>query len=237
MGESYGPWTMGQDHQAMPHIDMANIACGFHASDPNIMAETVACAVQHGVTIGAHPGYQDKEGFGRRSIPHTPQEITRLTLYQTGALQAICQQAGTQVSYIKPHGALYHDMMNREPVYIALLEAAAALPGDISLMIQARADNSHYQTLATRYGVPLLFEAFADRAYNSEGQLVARSETGAVYHDPEQICSQARQLAESGQITTVDGQVLPLQADTLCVHGDNLAAVAVIQRIRHILLL
>ncbi|WP_281645607.1 5-oxoprolinase subunit PxpA [Parendozoicomonas sp. Alg238-R29] len=232
MGESFGPWVMGSDELVMPVIDMANIACGFHASDPDTMARTVALAVEHNVQIGAHPGYADKEGFGRRAIPHSPEQIIRLTLYQAGALNALCAQAKTGISYIKPHGALYHDMMAKEDVFLALLQCCAFLPEAPALVIQATANNSHYLKLAEQHNVKVIQEAFADRVYNNSGQLVPRTQKGAVHHNPEAICKQAQQIVQQGSVTTIQGELLPLQADTLCVHGDNPEAVAVIHAIK-----
>lgn len=232
MGESFGNWQMGNDAAVMPWVDMANIACGFHASDPDHMAATVALAKQHGVMIGAHPGYDDKSGFGRRHIPHTSQAITRLVAYQIGALDAICRLQDATVSYVKSHGALYNDMMAREEVYLAILEAVAGMnrhrAKPLALMILARADNSRYQALAEAQGVPLIMEAFADRAYDEQGLLVARSQPGSVYHDSQRIRQQVAELT-SGKVTTVSGRSLALQADTVCVHGDNEESIAVVK--------
>ncbi len=235
MGESYGPWQMGCDSEVMACVDMANIACGFHAADPDTMAETVKLAADRNATIGAHPGYDDKVGFGRRSIPHTPEAITHLVQYQVGALQAICQLYGSEVSYIKPHGALYHDMMNDQQVFEAILKVAATFDGHVKLMIQATADNQKYNVLAKASKVELLFEAFADRAYNDKGQLLPRTESGAVHHDSKVICEQAQRLAKEGIVITDSGQRLSLNADTLCVHGDNPESIAVVKKIREAL--
>lgn len=235
LGESYGAWTMGCDQQAMPVIDMANIACGFHASDPDVMADTIRLAHQHQVKIGAHPGYADKQGFGRRSIPHTPEAISHLILYQHGALQGLCQLTGSSVSYIKPHGALYHDMMKQPQVFEAIVSAISQLPQLPTLVIQA-GDHPAYHQFAARKGVTLMLEAFADRAYTPSGQLVPRSQPGAVLSDPDQICRQAREIARQQSVTTIDGSQIPLAADTLCVHGDNPQAVAMIARIREALI-
>ncbi|GAB6260205.1 5-oxoprolinase subunit PxpA [Photobacterium sp. CCB-ST2H9] len=235
MGESFGCWQMGNDAAVMPWIDMANIACGFHASDPDIMSETVACAVAHQVMIGAHPGYDDKPGFGRRSIPHSPVEIRHLVAYQTGALEAICQLHGGHVAYVKPHGALYHDMMGNPAVLEAILTATAAMNRQratpLSLMVLAQRDNRAIEAIAQQYQVSLLFEAFADRAYDEQGKLVARSQPGAVHHDNNRIRQQALELA-SGHVTTLNGRILSLRADTLCVHGDNPESIATIADIR-----
>ncbi|KDM90532.1 5-oxoprolinase subunit PxpA [Photobacterium galatheae] len=235
MGESFGSWQMGDDEAVMPWIDMANIACGFHASDPDIMSETVACAIAHKVVIGAHPGYDDKPGFGRRSIPHSPAAIRHLVAYQTGALEAICQLHGGHVAYVKPHGALYHDLMGQPVVLEAILTAMAAMNRQrdipLSLMVLSKRDNSVIEAMARQHQVNLLFEAFADRAYDEQGNLVARSQPGAVHHDHHKILQQALELA-SGQVTTLSGQILQLQADTLCVHGDNPESIATIADIR-----
>ncbi len=235
LGESYGSWNMGMDDAVMPFIDMANIACGFHASDPDVMAKTIRSALKHGVMIGAHPGYDDKKGFGRRSIPHTHDELRHLVAYQVGAMLSMCQLYGGKVEYIKPHGALYNDMMGDEIVFRAMIDVIAKAQLDIPLMILAKADNSQYQRIAEESGVKLLFEAFADRAYTSEGTLASRSLPGAVHHDPDRIVSQVIQLIEKGTVTTVDGQELNLKADTICVHGDNQQSIAIIQQLRKVI--
>lgn len=223
MGESYGPWAMGNDKVLMPWIDMANIACGFHASDPDVMAQTVEWALAHGVLIGAHPGYDDKVGFGRRSIPHSLSSITQMVAYQAGALNGICQLQGSQIAYVKPHGALYNDMMADKAIFEAIVKAIAGLNRQtsvIKLMILAKADTSIYEAIARRYQVQLLREAFADRAYDADGLLVPRSQPNSVYHAPEQIRLQVIQLAR-GFVITVEGNKLSLHVDTVCVHGDN----------------
>ena len=238
MGEGYGPWQMGNDLAVMPWIDMANIACGFHASDPDIMAQTVAWALSHQVEIGAHPGYDDKAGFGRRSVPHELPSISQLVAYQAGALNAICQLQGSRISYIKPHGALYNDMMANEGIFEAITKAVAGLNQSqqtaLKLMILARADNGNYPEIARHYEVELLYEAFADRAYGDEGLLVPRSIAGSVYHDPDRIKQQVIELSQ-GIVTTLSGDTLQLQADTVCVHGDNDQSIATIAALHKVL--
>jgi len=238
MGESFGAWQMGNDHAVMPWIDQANIACGFHASDPDVMAQTVSWAISHHVEIGAHPGYEDKVGFGRRSIPHSLTSITRLVAYQVGALDALCQIQNIHVAYIKPHGALYNDMMANAAIFEAIVEAVAGLNQarhvKLKLMVLARADNSEYLNIAKRYDVELLQEAFADRAYDDVGTLVPRTESGAVYHDATMIKQQVIELAE-GRVTTVSGKTLLLHADTVCVHGDNDESIATIAALHKVL--
>ena len=242
LGESFGSWSMGMDAEVMPYIDMANIACGFHASDPQIMRDTVALAKQHGVQIGAHPAYPDLVGFGRRSLACSQDEVYSLVLYQLGALQGICQAQGTGISYVKPHGALYNDMMQQPDVLRAIVQAVADFdrhrsgPAPLALLVMATADNSEQQQLADAAGVPLLFEAFADRAYDEAGYLVSRRIEGAVYHDPEQVVQQALAIARGEPVMAHTSAVpLTLNADTLCVHGDNDASVRVVQAIRQAL--
>ncbi|MDD2060943.1 LamB/YcsF family protein [Pseudomonas sp. GD03860] len=232
MGESFGSWTMGLDAQVMPFVDCANIACGFHAGDPGIMRHTVALAVASNVRIGAHPAYQDLVGFGRRSMACSADEIRDLLHYQIGALEGICRTQGTHVAYVKPHGALYNDMMADPQKLRAVLQAMAEYDRQLPLMLMATADNSAAQALGDEYGVPLWFEAFADRAYDAAGRLVSRRLPGAVHHDPAQIVDQALRLARGEPLVAVDGSELRLQAQTLCVHGDNASSVAAVQQIR-----
>lgn len=232
MGESFGPWVMGLDEEVMPHVDLANVACGFHASDPHVMRRTVRLAVQHGVRVGAHPAYPDLMGFGRRSMACSPAEIEDLVLYQVGALAGICQAEGTRLHYVKPHGALYNDMA-RDPTRLeAVMRAVSAFDPSLPMMTMATRDVSAAQALASRLGVTLWFEAFADRAYDGAGYLVSRREPGAVHHDPEVIVDQARRIAQGRPLTASDGSELVLAADTLCVHGDNPESIAAVKAIR-----
>lgn len=238
MGESFGAWIMGNDASVMPWINMANIACGFHASDPNVMATTVVLAQQYNVMIGAHPGYQDKEGFGRRHIPHTLDEIRHSIAYQVGALDALCALHETQVVYVKPHGALYNDMMKDLALFEAIVLTVSKLnfsrPHPLSLMILSGAKNTAYSQIAQQYGVTLLFEAFADRAYTPDGFLVPRTEPNAVHHHPDLIKAQVLQLAQ-GKVKTTCGKLLSLPVDTICVHGDNPESIATIKDLAQLL--
>jgi len=232
IGESFGAWTMGLDAEVMPLIDCANIACGFHASDPQVMRRTVALAQRHGVLIGAHPGYPDLVGFGRRSMACTPDEVENMLLYQVGALEGICRAEGTQVRYIKPHGALYNDMMRDPELLRAVMAAIKAYSDSLPLMLMSTRDNSASQAMAAEMGITLWFEVFADRAYDAAGMLVNRKLPGAVHHDSDRVADQALRLARGEALTTLDGGTLTLQADTLCVHGDNAASILAVQRIR-----
>lgn len=232
MGESFGAWTMGNDALAMPLIDQANLACGFHAGDPLTIARSVALAVQYGVSIGAHPAYPDLAGFGRRHLDCTAEEVRALVLYQLGALDAFCRAAGTRVDYVKPHGALYNDLVTDYALLGAVLGACAAFRPDLPLMVLALADNGCEQRLAEAAGVPLLFEAFADRAYLADGSLAPRRQEGAVHHDPERILAQGLAIARGEPFPDITGRPLRLHADSLCVHGDNAQSLAVLRRLR-----
>lgn len=231
LGESFGAWTMGDDAAVMPLIDCANIACGFHASDPFTMATTVALAAQHQVKIGAHPAYPDLVGFGRRSMALSPAEVQATVLYQIGALDAFCRSHNSRVHYVKPHGALYHDMMRDEETLRAILSAVRAYHPQLKLVLPAQSNPEPWRQIAGEYGIALWFEGFADRAYQSDGKLVPRNQVGAVHHDLNAMVSQAIQFA-AGQVTSCDGEVLTLPIDTLCVHGDTPQALAAIQSIR-----
>lgn len=235
MGESLGPWEMGLDHEVMPYVDLANIACGFHASDPDVMRRTVRMAAEHSVRIGAHPAYPDLIGFGRRSLACSPTEIENLVLYQVGALAAICRAEGVEIHHVKPHGALYNDMARQPEIFSAVARAIRAYDPELPLITLATRDTSTIRELAREHGVRLWFEAFADRAYDADGRLVSRKEAGAVHHDPDLIIDQARRIASEQPLTASDGTDLLLTADTLCVHGDNADAVASVRAIRQML--
>ncbi|CED59356.1 Putative uncharacterized protein [Moritella viscosa] len=232
MGESFGLWQLGMDEAVMPHIDMANIACGFHASDPLIMQQTVALAKHYNVAVGAHPSYPDLVGFGRRHMHCTANEIQAFILYQVGALAAFCNQQHIPLSYVKPHGALYNDMMQDEAILIAILKGVAASGPDLPLMLMSQADNSRSETLAAKFNVPLLFEAFADRCYTDNGLLQPRNLPGAVFTEHSQIINQAIQLAQNGNVTSNNGNLIKLKVDTLCVHGDNVQSIEAIAQIK-----
>ncbi|MCV6621293.1 MAG: 5-oxoprolinase subunit PxpA [Cellvibrionaceae bacterium] len=231
LGESFGNWTMGMDAAVMPHIDQANIACGFHAGDPLIMQHTLELAKTHGVSVGAHPAYPDLVGFGRRSMNISMSELKAMISYQLSALEGMAASKGLTVEYLKPHGAMYNDMMAKTENRIAIMEAIAEHHRPVKLMLQATPQWQSHQDEAQKIGIECLFEAFADRCYDDDGKLLARSKAGAV-HDKEKMLAQVIQLAKQGTVTTVSGHILELQADTLCVHGDNAEGVAAIASIR-----
>ncbi|WP_435234301.1 5-oxoprolinase subunit PxpA [Psychromonas sp. PT13] len=232
MGESYGAWEMGQDKKIMPFIDMANIACGMHASDPSVMLATVREAKKHGVHIGAHPGYPDLQGFGRRFMDMPTEQLKAYVIYQLGALNGICQSENMVISYVKPHGALYNAMMKSDQIFIALLEAIASYNLDLTLMIMAVPDHLHYRQLAKQHNIKLMFEAFIDRTYQDDGRLTPRTHPDACHEDIETICEQAMKLITEQTVQTIDGNEVSIQADTLCVHGDGKLAAEIVTKLR-----
>ena len=233
MGESYGEWKMGCDEQLMPLIDSANIACGFHASDPKTMAQTIQLAIRHDVAIGAHPSYPDIIGFGRRSMTLAPDELTFNIIYQVGALKAMCESFNTDLCYIKPHGALYNDMINDLAIFEAVADAVSCF--NVPLMMLAIPNAQPFLDIADRYEVPLLFEAFADRAYLANGLLAPREMKGALLEDSESVINQVKQLTQYSKIRTLDGTMLAIEPDTICVHGDNPQAVEIITMLNQVL--
>lgn len=234
LGESFGSWSMGLDEQVMPHIDQANIACGFHAGDPLVMQKTLELAKAHNVSVGAHPGYPDLVGFGRRSMNCSTDEIIALVTYQVAAIDGVAKSLGLELEYIKPHGALYNDMMMKENVREAILTALSNYHKPLKLMLQATLNIDEHRTQAKSFGVEILSEAFADRCYNDDGKLLSRSKAGAV-HSKDKMLAQVKQLKEQGSVTTVNGKILTLNADSLCVHGDNIEGVQAIEAIRELI--
>ncbi len=231
LGESYGSWEMGLDEQAMPHIHQANIACGFHAGDAIIMRKTIQMAKDNGVSVGAHPAYPDLQGFGRRSMNCSYEEVVAYVQYQIGAIEGMAKSMGVSLDYVKPHGALYNDMMTKYYTRAAVMEAVANHHSKPALMLQAVPDNAKHKIEADKLGLKLHFEAFADRCYDDDGKLLSRLKAGAV-HTREKMMAQVEQLIKSKTVTTVSGETLPLLADTLCVHGDNEEGVKAIADIR-----
>lgn len=226
MGESFGPWLMGADEALLQIITSANIACGYHAGDPDVMARTMALAVEAGVGIGAHPGFPDLQGFGRRRMQMTLIEARHLVAYQLGAAQAMARLAGGQVRHLKLHGALANMAAEDEALARACFEGALAVDPDIIVMViagtaQARA--------ATALGARMAQEIFADRAYTDDGLLMDRRLPGAVIHDADQVCARILAMLQSGAIITATGTHLPTQIDTICLHGDTAGAVKLAQ--------
>ena len=227
-----GAWT---DEALMPWIDWANIACGEHAGGTEEMKRTVALAMTHGVIIGAHPGYPDRDNFGRISIPMAPGDITRLVADQVENLNTICQLMGAQVAYIKPHGALYHDMMQHPHVFEEILHAASGPSNPLPVAVMAQAGEARLQHPLQSENVPLVFEAFADRAYAQGGGLMDRAQAGAVFDSVGPILAQVQHIVNHNSVTTANDTSLAIKADSICVHGDNPASIAAIHQIFHLL--
>ena len=229
LGEGFGAWTLGDDEALIPLVTSANIACGFHAGDPGIMRRLCSTAAASGAAIGAHVGYRDLVGFGRRRIEITPEDLVNEIVYQIGALDGFARLAGQRVRYVKPHGALYNTIA-AEPVYARAL-AEAVLCYDPGLQVVGLAGSLGLREVAAA-GITTVAEAFADRAYTAEGHLVPRSTPGAVLHDVDLIARRCAQLARSGELESIDGAKVHISAQTICVHGDTPGAVDIARRVR-----
>lgn len=232
LGESFGAWRMGEDAQMLAIVSSANVACGFHAGDPAGILRTLAAAAQRGVCVGAHVSYPDLVGFGRRNMDIAPEDLRADVIYQIGALQALATTAGTQVRYVKPHGALYNTIAHHRAQADAVMDAMQAVDKDLVLLALA---GSPLIAWASQRGVAVVAEAFADRAYNADGTLVSRREKGAVLHDAEVVAQRMLQLVQTGEIESITGARVRLQAHSICVHGDSAGAVAMAQRVREYL--
>lgn len=217
MGESYGAWRMGQDEAIMPYVTSANIACGAHAGDPSVMMATVSLARKHGVSIGAHPGYPDILGFGRRHVAMPLAEVGAWVLYQLGALHAIARSQGADLAHVKPHGALYNEACADRQLADAIADAVSAFSRTLLLVCLP---GSALEEAGTERGLTVAREGFADRTYEPDGLLSPRSTPGSVLTDPAQAAAQAVRLA-SGELVCRDGTRRSVAIDTLCVHGDT----------------
>lgn len=229
LGESYGAWTLGDDAAMLDVVTSANIACGFHAGDPLTLLRTVQAAVVRGVAIGAQVGYHDLVGFGRRFIDVEPAVLRADVLYQIGALDGLARSVGGRVSYVKPHGALYNTIVHHERQAAAVVSAVAAWP---DLLPVLGLPGSRFLALAAEAGLPTVSEAFADRAYLSDGTLVPRHRPGAVLHDPVEVADRVRRLVLEGVVDDIDGRPVPIVANSVCVHGDSPGAVAMARAVR-----
>ena len=229
MGESFGAWVMGDDAAMLDIVSSANIACGFHAGDPAGMLETLRAAAARGVAVGAHVGYRDLAGFGRRPMDVAPRDLTADVIYQIGALDGLARAAGTRVAYVKPHGALYNTIAQGGAQADAVIAALLAYDAHLPLLALAWAP---IIAQARAAGLQVVAEAFADRGYQPDGQLVSRRDPGAVLHDPDQIAARMLRLAREGVIAATDGTLVPIAAQSICVHGDSPGAVQIARRIR-----
>ena len=221
MGESFGVYTIGNDEEMMRYITSANIACGYHAGDPLVMDQTVKMAIERGVQVGCHPGYPDVQGFGRRVMELSLEEIESFMLYQIGALHAFAKANNTEIRHFKSHGALGNVAFVKKEVAGAIAKAAARFSKDLIFLALA---NTALVEAGHDAGLKVALEAYPERAYNSDGTLRSRKLPGASIHDPEVAVRRAVQMVTEGTVVSYEGEVVKLQADSLCIHGDNPAA-------------
>ncbi|MCR8847207.1 5-oxoprolinase subunit PxpA [Rossellomorea sp. SC111] len=228
LGESFGAYTIGKDEEMMNYVTSVNIACGFHAGDPLVMKETVSNALKNQVKMGAHPGLPDIQGFGRRMMQISPEETYALIQYQIGALYAFTKAQGGKLSHVKPHGALYNMAAKDFTMAKAIAEAVYDLDPTLTLFGLSQ---SELTRAGEEVGLHVAHEVFADRAYQSDGSLTPRSLPNAVLHDGDEVEKQVLRMVEKQEVISIDGKTVPIQADTICLHGDNEAALSLAKRL------
>ncbi|MFC4243439.1 LamB/YcsF family protein [Gryllotalpicola reticulitermitis] len=229
LGEGFGAWSMGDDDALLGVVTSANVACGFHAGDPQIMLATCRVAAERGVAIGAHVAYRDLHGFGRRRLPVTSDELYADVVYQLGALRAAAHAAGTRVAYVKPHGELYNAAVVDRGLADAVVSACAAVDPGLQVLALPASQLLH---AASAHGLVPVVESFADRAFLADGTLVPRRQPGSVLHDPGEIARRVVRMVAEHRVTAVDGTELEVRPDSVCVHGDTPGAVEIARRIR-----
>ena len=229
LGESFGAWPMGQDAALMDSITSANVACGFHAGDPGVMRQTLALAKDKGVAVGAHPGFPDLVGFGRREMKATPAEVEDFVLYQVAALAGMAAAQGLKLQHVKAHGALYNMACKERSLAEAIARAVAAF--DRSLVLFGL-PNSELVRAGAAAGLTVAAEVFADRAYDRDGSLTSRNKPGSVIHDEDAVVERAVRMVKQRDVVAVDGSVIALQADTICLHGDTPGAAVLARAVR-----
>lgn len=230
LGESYGEFKVGNDAEIMPHITSANVACGFHAGDPMVMAQTVRLAKKHNVAIGAHPGFPDLMGFGRREMQLTAEEAKNYTIYQVSALEGFAKAVGASLQHVKPHGAFYNMAVKDEKLSKAIVEAVMAL--DRNLIVFAPS-NSVLAKYATKNGLRVAYEFFADRNYNPDGSLISRKQPNAIIQEPKKIVDRVIKVIKNGTVFAANGKVIEVgKMHTICVHGDTPAAVELVEAVK-----
>ena len=233
LGESFGRFKVGYDTEVMPFITSANVACGFHGGDPNVMAQAVELARKNGVAVGAHPGYPDLMGFGRREMGLSKEEVKNIVVYQVGALEAFVKAAGVELQHVKPHGALYNAAATNEDYSEAIIEALKAIDPKLILFTLA---NSDMGKAAVDAGLRVAYEVFADRAYNSDGTLTPRGLRGSVIENPQLVAERAVKIVKEKKVVAVDGKTVDFdEVHTICVHGDTLNAVDIAKSLRNAL--
>ena len=229
LGEGFGHWTLGDDDGLLDVVTSANVACGFHAGDPSIMRRVCERAALRGVRVGAQVGYRDLAGFGRRFIDVAPDELTQDVVYQVGALQALARAAGTRVTYVKPHGALYNTIARHEAQAAAVVRAVVEVDPSLTVL---GSSGSAWLRLAADAGLTVVHEAFADRAYTADGELVPRRLPGAVLHDADDIVRRCLAMARGQAVPDIDGAPIVVAAQSICVHGDTPGAVEIARAVR-----
>jgi len=229
LGESFGAYTIGLDKEVIAHVSSANVACGYHAGDPLVMAKTIGLAKEAGVAVGAHPGYPDLMGFGRRNMNCSPKEVKAYVTYQLGALNAFAKANGMKLQHCKPHGAMYNMAAKSQDLAMAIAEAIYEFDPEIILMALA---GSVQLEAGKQVGLRVASEVFADRAYQADGSLVPRSKEGAVIHDSDLAIARTIKMVKEGTVTAITGEEVKIAADSICVHGDNPQAVEFVKNIR-----
>jgi UPF0271 protein len=229
MGESFGAYRLGEDEKVISSVTSVNIACGYHAGDPMVMAGTVELAKKHGVAVGAHPGYPDLPGFGRRNLETFPGEIKNYVLYQVGSLAAFSSAAGLKLQHVKPHGAMYNLAARDERAAREIIDAVKAYDPELILVALA---GSLCAEMAAAEGLRVAREVFPDRAYLGDGRLAPRKMAGAVIHDPDAVRDRVLKAVRTGKMTSIDGEEISIEMDTLCIHGDTPGAWRIAEVIR-----
>lgn len=232
MGESFGAWQMGQDVLLMDYVSSVNIACGFHAGDASVMRQTVEAAVKKNVAIGAHPGYPDIQGFGRREMKLSPAEVYEIVLYQIGALSAFAKAAGSTLHHVKPHGALYNTAA-KDSLLAEAIASAVKASGDNLILVGL--SGSKLIEEANKKRLKTLNEVFADRTYQEDGSLTPRTKSGSLLEDSSLAAQQALQMVTRGTVTSTSGKEIPVKAETICIHGDGKHALEFAKAIHSIL--
>jgi UPF0271 protein len=230
LGEAFGAYSMGADEAVLVYVTSANVACGFHAGDPAVIDRTVARAVRAGVSVGAHPGYYDLRGFGRREMVSDPAEVESDVVYQVGALAAFARSHGARLTHVKPHGALYNQAARDEALARAVARGVAR--ADRDLVLVGLAGSAAMRAAAEAAGLRFAAEGFVDRAYDAKGHLVPRSRPGALITDPSSAAAKAVRIARDRVVVSIDGDEVPMEADTLCMHGDNPHVLTIARAVR-----
>ncbi|HOJ71616.1 MAG TPA: 5-oxoprolinase subunit PxpA [Syntrophorhabdaceae bacterium] len=232
MGESFGDYKIGNDDKVVPYITSANIACGFHASDPNVIDKTVRLCKSHNVMCGAHPGYPDLMGFGRRFMDVAETELINYIVYQVGAVKGFMDLYGVVLQHVKLHGALYNYMVNQEGVFLKIIDTLKKAFGDIIFLTLGTGKTSGFKKRCRDMGIKIALEAFPDRNYTDEGELLPRKYKDAVLHDNELIARRAVQMVKEQGIRSINGRWIDMDIDTLCIHGDNEESIEAAKKIR-----